>query len=176
MIGRRLCGLGLLLATAAPPPTVLVRLSDAAGPEWWREQVEAGLLAELNRSGCLDSRERLRLEVQLGRMEEETRFDISLAARLNPDRPPEAAHAYDALLRYAARFRLVLEPEERELRVHDVTRELTKRPRLSEDAGAALRVDAVQDAVDAARRFACKWRGRKLEREIARARAAPAAR
>ena len=192
MIARNVVvGLGLVCCTAPAPakepfvqPLRLEVLFQAEGPERAREELERALLDALDRSGCFARVERHRpeslegteeallLRLVIDKVIDETEFDLSIAQRYANNAPPDALRQLTARLEVGFRMELWVLPGSVPLRAKYQVVRSSYRPHLDEDPREENRIQATDEAVRAARLFACKGSPKKLRKEIDRAREA----
>lgn len=187
----------LLLALAAASSSsagerlawdVDVRVVHGAEPgsEELRQEIERGILAELNAKGCFhafrpaaDPEERepapLLLEVTLAAVREETRYDQSQAERINPIDQVETALGYAEVVEATLGIRLAVTAGNATIREDSFRRFVERRPMtVQEDARQRARQEMVKEVARETRSVVCRGSSAKLDREI-RARIEPSA-
>ncbi len=185
-----LAALAVLLSGAAargPLPwsvRVAVGWGDGPGSVALLEQAEAALLSELNARGCFrefraagaegeEAEPGILLEVTIWGLEEETRYDQSMAERIRPIDVVETALGETARIEASVRIRLVAAPAGRAIR-EDSLRESAASGPLSpgDEARARARAEFAKEVARRARALLCKGSAARLEEQVRAALAA----
>jgi hypothetical protein len=160
------------------PYTLAVRVDygEPKGPAVVREEVRRRTLHEI------DSREwfedvrvvegdavpdtDLLLDVRLEEYEEETVYETSMAARLDPENP-EAQKLYRVVFSTIVRLQLILVADGQLVRSRHFRAQFTRSPAfVGEDLEHAVRAEAIREIADGIRRIISKGRIEKLRRRI----------
>ena len=185
VLGLLLCvglGTGSPAAKGKPLPYKLgVRVTHGkpAGPAAMRADLRRGLLEALNNAACFESvrgvdaaasNTDLLLEVVIIDIEEETRYDISMATLSSPNTEPGTDKQLVATVRGEFHVELLTVPASARIRSRKFIHIGSHRPILNEDPRAEARWEMLNEAVRSLRVFACKGSEKKVARAIEQAR------
>jgi len=187
--------LGAVLLSAAGPPgrsgerlpytlALRIRFETASPSASLADDAASSVLAELRAKGCFREvrlapaegvpEADVLLEMVLSEMQEEVRYEQSLAERAQPLDPGTAALGYAAVLSFQTSIALATLPGGNVARTGDFHVSAERRPRIAgDDARAGALLDALRDLARKTRSTLCKGSASKLAGEIEAARRAP---
>ncbi len=152
------------------------------GPGQLLDDVRLELLSALDRAHCFDSVDPvgegrggsrdLLLRVTLDNVLERTDVETSLAARNDPDAPPDVARQMVAQIEAMVTAEILLADRTAVVRSRRFLQANHWRPVLNEDPRYEARTLMVDELVSTVRSFACKGKPKKWSKQLARAREA----
>ncbi len=151
------------------------------GPGLLLDDVRLALLSAMDRARCFDSVEPagssqgeardLLLRVTLDHVVERTDVETSLAARNDPDAPPDVAKQMVARIEALVTAEILLIDQPVVVRSRRFLQDNAWRPVLNEDPRHEAQTLLVDELVSTVRSFACKGKAKKWSKQLEKARA-----